>query len=197
MVSSNQANEARNKILRAAEAEFAAKGFDGARVDAIAAAAGVNKALIYYYFKGKASILDTLLSEFFTSLRQIKDGVPKPTEDPPDWEAYWDNVVRTTFRFTRDRIDLVRITVQEELKGNPGNDRIIRGWKAEWNRMGGAPKDGDLFWFFYQDMPVVLFLLLNEKWSRVMDRDPAQSEQIFLELNRTICKQFYKTPPVV
>ena len=40
----------RASILRAAMAEFAEQGVAGARTDAIARAAGVNKALLHYYF---------------------------------------------------------------------------------------------------------------------------------------------------
>lgn len=44
---------ARGAILRSAERIFAEKGLEGARTDAIARAARVNKALLYYYFKSK------------------------------------------------------------------------------------------------------------------------------------------------
>ncbi|MGH9344467.1 MAG: TetR/AcrR family transcriptional regulator [Terriglobia bacterium] len=48
--------DARAAILRAAERIFAEKGLDGARTDAIARAAGVNKALLYYYFESKDAL---------------------------------------------------------------------------------------------------------------------------------------------
>lgn len=50
----------KEKILKVSEQVFAEKGFDGARVDEIARKAGVNKALIYYYFDGKDDLLDHL-----------------------------------------------------------------------------------------------------------------------------------------
>ncbi|MGH9515612.1 MAG: helix-turn-helix domain-containing protein, partial [Terriglobales bacterium] len=43
--------ESRAAILKAAVVEFAREGVAGARTDAIARAARVNKALLYYYFK--------------------------------------------------------------------------------------------------------------------------------------------------
>ncbi len=45
--------ETRDRILDAALKEFSAKGLAGARTEQIAAAAGINKALIYYYFESK------------------------------------------------------------------------------------------------------------------------------------------------
>jgi TetR/AcrR family transcriptional regulator len=50
----------RERILEAALAEFASKGFAGARVEQIAARAGVNKQLISYYFGGKQGLYQAL-----------------------------------------------------------------------------------------------------------------------------------------
>jgi AcrR family transcriptional regulator len=54
-------DENKERIIQAAEELFALKGFDGARVNEIAERAGVNKALIYYYFENKEAILDYLM----------------------------------------------------------------------------------------------------------------------------------------
>ena len=48
--------ETRSRILEAALTEFAAYGLAGARTEQIAAAAGVNKALLYYYFESKEKL---------------------------------------------------------------------------------------------------------------------------------------------
>src|SRR6478736_10080560 len=48
--------ETRAKILESALREFSTLGFAGARMDQIAAAAGVNKALLYYHFDSKENL---------------------------------------------------------------------------------------------------------------------------------------------
>ncbi len=48
--------ETRSRILDAALREFAAHGLAGARTETIATAAGVNKALLYYYFESKEKL---------------------------------------------------------------------------------------------------------------------------------------------
>ena len=48
--------ETRGRILDAALSEFAANGLAGARTEQIAHAAGVNKALLYYYFESKEKL---------------------------------------------------------------------------------------------------------------------------------------------
>jgi AcrR family transcriptional regulator len=55
-----KSDQTKDKILAAALDEFASKGFAGTRVDQIARAAGVNKAMIYYYFAGKQDLFDQL-----------------------------------------------------------------------------------------------------------------------------------------
>ncbi len=53
--------ETRASILKAAEHIYAECGLAGARTDAIAAAAGVNKALLYYYFKSKEGLYQAVV----------------------------------------------------------------------------------------------------------------------------------------
>ena len=48
--------------------EFAQEGVAGARTDAIARAAKVNKALLYYYFKDKEALYGAVLDQVFGGL---------------------------------------------------------------------------------------------------------------------------------
>ena len=61
--------ESRASILKAAVAEFAEHGIAGARTDAIAREAHVNKALLYYYFKDKDALYEAVLDHVFGGLR--------------------------------------------------------------------------------------------------------------------------------
>ncbi len=47
----------RQKIMEAARDEFAARGFAGARVEAIARRAGLSKQLLYHYFANKEALI--------------------------------------------------------------------------------------------------------------------------------------------
>lgn len=59
----------RERILHAAVAEFAAKGFSGARTDAIARGAGSNIRMIYHYFGSKEGLYVEVLEHVLDSLR--------------------------------------------------------------------------------------------------------------------------------
>src|SRR6266568_9129297 len=61
--------QSRAAILKAAVGEFSREGVAGARTDAIARSAGVNKALLYYYFKDKEAIYRAVLDQVFGGVR--------------------------------------------------------------------------------------------------------------------------------
>jgi TetR/AcrR family transcriptional regulator len=71
------ADASRAAVFQAAATEFAARGFDGAKVDRIAAAAGVNKGMLYYHFTSKANLYRAVLGDMFAStaaaLKTVRD----------------------------------------------------------------------------------------------------------------------------
>jgi TetR/AcrR family transcriptional regulator len=79
-----QPEESRATILRAAAREFAEHGIAGARTDAIARQARVNKALLYYYFKDKeglyGAVLDNAFSGMKASVFEVLDSELPPQE---------------------------------------------------------------------------------------------------------------------
>lgn len=74
------AERSRQSILEAAGAEFAAHGFAGARVAAIAERAGVNKQLISYYFGGKEGLYAELGRQWFA----YESSEIQTTDDPAE-----------------------------------------------------------------------------------------------------------------
>jgi len=89
--------QSRTAILRAAVQEISREGLAGARTDAIARSAGVNKALLYYYFKDKETLYSAVLDEAFAGLKKtvfgVLDGDLAPREKIVAYvEAYFDFV---------------------------------------------------------------------------------------------------------
>jgi TetR/AcrR family transcriptional regulator len=66
----NRADRTRKTILRAAIREFSAHGLAGARTDAIAESAKVNKALLYYYFKSKSGLYAAAIEEVSSAVAE-------------------------------------------------------------------------------------------------------------------------------
>jgi TetR/AcrR family transcriptional regulator len=74
------------RILNAAFAEFAGKGFAGARVDAIARQAGINKRMLYHYFGNKSALFREVLRRKMAQSKAWGDATPnEPAESLPYW----------------------------------------------------------------------------------------------------------------
>jgi len=60
----------KEKIIKAAIAEFARKGLDGARVDEVARRSGVNKTLLYQYVGNKDDLFTAALETTYRAIRE-------------------------------------------------------------------------------------------------------------------------------
>ncbi len=75
--------DSRARLLAAAAEEFAALGYDGAKVDRIAAKARVNKAMLYYHFTNKAALYREVLRGVFGAAAEAVEAAGR-TDDPPE-----------------------------------------------------------------------------------------------------------------
>jgi len=76
----------RERILSAALQEFAANGFAGARVDAIARRAVINKRMLYHYFGNKEHLFREVLRRKIAERQASAEGLSgDPAESLPFW----------------------------------------------------------------------------------------------------------------
>ncbi|MBO1901404.1 TetR/AcrR family transcriptional regulator [Leucobacter weissii] len=110
----------RRRLLDAATAEFSEHGLAGARVDRIAARAGVNKERIYQYFGGKEQLFDAVVQD---GLFEVAADVPLVGEGP---EAVGGYAAALLDRIV-DRPELARLMAWEGLaRGAEVTGRIER-----------------------------------------------------------------------
>jgi AcrR family transcriptional regulator len=103
-----EANRAR--IVRAAIDEFAARGFKGASMDAIAARTDTTRALINYHFGGKEQIYLAVLEHVYAEIRQAEGLLDLDHLDPPDAIR---RIVEFTFTYYLEHEGFVRLVVAE------------------------------------------------------------------------------------
>lgn len=107
----------REKILLAAQKEFAARGYSGARMEGIARGAAVNKAMLFYYFSSKENLYRTVLlgvfSDFFNEVGRVFSQQLTPA-------LFLKKFPEIYIRFIARHPDLVRIMVFD-LIHNPEN----------------------------------------------------------------------------
>jgi len=68
MVKNEKDQSTEERILKAAKKVFVSRGLSGARMQDIADEAGINKALLHYYFRNKEKLFEAIFTELFTAL---------------------------------------------------------------------------------------------------------------------------------
>ena len=104
----------KQRILEAAEAEFSEKGVFGARIDSIAANAGVNKRMIYEYFLSKEGLYKTVLINVYNRISLWESSLASDTDDPVKVIR---DLVHSYFDFLTKNQSFVRILLWENLNG--------------------------------------------------------------------------------
>jgi AcrR family transcriptional regulator len=103
----------RERILSAALKEFAAHGFAGARVDAIARRADINKRMLYHYFGNKEKLFRAVLRQKIAERRAWADNL---SGDPAERLPFW-------FKTGCDDADWIRLLEWEALQ--TGGQKVL------------------------------------------------------------------------
>lgn len=97
---SRDADRSQLAILDSARDEFAQRGLAGARMDSIAARAGLNKRLIYYYFGSKDDLFLAVLERTYADIREAEQRLHLDEVEPVEairrlvsftWHYYLDH----------------------------------------------------------------------------------------------------------
>jgi AcrR family transcriptional regulator len=107
-----RAAERRQAIVDAALVEFSAKGFAAARLEDIAAAAGVGKGTIYLYFKDKEALFQELVR---TSIVPLLGQLGPPTGEVTSARAMLERFAEMFIRevYQTRRADIIRLIIAE------------------------------------------------------------------------------------
>ena len=128
----------RERILGAARREFVAKGIAGARVDAIARAAAVNKRMLYHYFGDKDALYRAVLREGIAANLDLVAAAPNDTTE------------LLPFIFARElqRVDGIRMLQWEALgtgdKKPVAEDERRKAWVEGSERIRDAQRAGQV-----------------------------------------------------
>ena len=118
------------RILTAAEAEFVARGYRGATIQAIADRAGLPKANVHYYFRSKAnlyrSVLDDIVALWNVQFEQIN------ADDDP--AVALDGFIREKLRLSFTHRRASKLFAMEIISGAPHLDNYIAANVRKWVR---------------------------------------------------------------
>jgi len=182
--------EAKHRILEAAANMFAEKGFDGARVDEIAKAAQVNKALIYYYFKNKDDLLKVLFDHTledifsFMTAETMKSTV---SMDPEDMKAMLEHYLDAL----EEHENVIRVMLMESLKRSADNALIFSLIKDTLSRMFAYGREAgmnisqqpqtEVMEFFTGIMPLLSYVVYHNLWMQRFNLTEPELRDRFLD----------------
>jgi AcrR family transcriptional regulator len=106
------AERSRIQILEAAAREFARSGLGGARVERIAAQAGVNVRMLYYYFSSKDKLFLAVLERAYSVVREAEKGLELERGEP---EEAMRRLVRFTWDFQVSHPEFITLLNSENL----------------------------------------------------------------------------------
>jgi AcrR family transcriptional regulator len=112
---SRQRASTEERIVDAALSEFSQYGYEGARIDRIAKRARINKAMIYYHFKGKEKLYVRILSDTFKDIYGTVEGA---IDD--DWDSLEDIygfIIKYVDYMDSIDQDFIRIVLSEISRG--------------------------------------------------------------------------------
>jgi TetR/AcrR family transcriptional regulator len=140
-----RSDKTRAAILAAAERIFAESGLAGARTDAIAAAAGVNKALLYYYFRSKEHLYEAVVENH---LRDFNRAALAVLTAPGSPRAILLRYVDLHFDFMTARRHQARLLQQMMITGGQPAQRLVRQYftprsRALHNLLARGMRAGD------------------------------------------------------
>lgn len=182
---------AKQRILVAASQVFAESGYDGARVDEIARRAGVNKALIYYYYDNKESLLSLLFQETRDAVFALLDSSAMTSMDYSSPESAG-RFLQAILDLLEERQNVIRLVIMESAKRTPINDRIFSLLEDVLIRMfsvadeaklplGQDRAKGMITEFFTGIMPILNYVAYHEIWMDRFGIEEAELRANFIE----------------
>ncbi|MGC8802622.1 MAG: TetR/AcrR family transcriptional regulator [Bacteroidales bacterium] len=119
----NTGNSTEEKIFNAALQEFVEKGYDGARMQSIADRAGINKALLHYYYRTKDKLFEAVVPQI---IKQLPIGINSALEKEGSIEDKITAIVHLYITFLKNNPGLFNFVLRE-LLSNP--ERLARIFK--------------------------------------------------------------------
>jgi Transcriptional regulator len=130
MKASQEEKSMQDKIIDTAVPLFAMKGYAGVSVRELAKAAGVNVALISYYFGGKEKLYSYILSTQFEIVESTVDSIQKKDLAPKDKIHY---LLKNLIMLHNKYPYLIRLAIGEIVNPSAYYDDIIKNGVTKLN----------------------------------------------------------------
>jgi TetR/AcrR family transcriptional regulator len=195
-----RADQTRARILEAATREFSSNGLAGARTERIAESAGVNKALLYYYFQSKQALYAATLEA--VAERMAVTGIKTLSMDCSAGERivrsalnHFDRIYSQPVFQTLMQQEMIRLRKGESSAFNPLAEKLFRPLSEKmWSVAQEGIRSGELVQvestqITYAALGANVFYFLSAPMMRaISSADPL--EQSALEFRRKVAVEY-------
>lgn len=115
------------RIVSAARSRFLTEGVDGASLRSIAADAGTNVGMIYYYFPTKDDLFLAVVESAYARLLDDLTGILSPEHDVEDRLR---GVYHRIARINEEEFDVVRIVFREAMVSSERLEKVVARFTA-------------------------------------------------------------------
>jgi len=147
--------DSKSAILKAAAIEFAERGFDGVRIEHVAARSGFNKSLVYKHFGNREGLFQAVLDEQFSGRAAILSGIP---DELGDVLVHWDKANRADPTFgkliIREALDALGSEPVRAAERTAYYQKQVAMIRSE-QEAGNLPKDLDTNYLFLALLAIV------------------------------------------
>ena len=130
-----------DRILNAALASFASRGYDGTSLDALAKGLELTKQSILYWFPSKDAVLEAVIAR---SAADLSDALETALRGAGAGWVRVEAVVRSVFRLAARQPELLGLLREVSRSGPPGGDPDDRWRSSPW--CGGRRPSWRLRW---------------------------------------------------
>ena len=166
--------DTRERILEESSKLFAEKGYSATSIEEIANCAGITKSVIYYHFKNKEDILQTLIQEAFAEFTRPEISAAHKRFHETG-EQLTEVMKMLEFLQAERSKRIMKIVVMESLKQNAGELPLFKVWDLLVSTHQGFGVDHlqgllmkdpqTMTKFFFQGfIPIISFFIFQERW---------------------------------
>jgi len=177
----------KEKIIKNAMQLFSQNGYDATSADEIAKKSGVNKALIYYYFKNKVGLYETVMSGLFTAIHEDIVQADKCCDNPV---GELKSFVKTYAKYA-EKEPFFPALLLRELSDNGSHipDMMFSSMLNLFSLLSDILKRGEAEGVFKQSIPMVIHFMILGTINLLVTTKSLREKAVLFDENIDTCSE--------
>ena len=186
MAGNRMGEQTRERIITAAAEEFIEKGFERAKMEEIAARAGVTKVMLYYHFNSKQNIFNEIVKNVVEEIKtEFRMSIEPADRDDP---AFFPSHLNLMLAYYQKRQKVLRLILSEYILRRQENESLTvfnDVFSLILNLAGKKPEDSQEEFlvrvFFFNALPMLMYSCMADSFCQDFNISPEVARQVFID----------------